>query len=70
MGSKKHRASVVAALVAATVAIALVGAGLAARGGDGLRNLLAVLPGVFVAVWYSQRQGGRCRGPWSRRRED
>lgn len=70
MGRRTRRSLAVAALVAAAVAVALVAAGLAATGGDGLRTLLAVLPGVFVAVWYSRRRGGSCRGPWARRRED
>jgi hypothetical protein len=68
MGKNLHRALVVAAIVVAGAAVVLVAVGLAQNDDDGLRSLLAVLPGVFVAIWYSRRQEpGHCRWPWTRR---
>lgn len=68
MGKHTRRALVAAALVAAAVAVAFVVIGLMQTNDDGALNLLAVLPGVFIAVWYAQRHPGRCHGLWPRRR--
>jgi hypothetical protein len=69
MEKRTRRPLVVAAVVAAAVAVVFVVIGLVQTGDEGALNLLAVLPGVFVAVWYAQRHPGRCHGPWPRRRE-
>jgi hypothetical protein len=68
MGKHTRRPLLVAALVVAAVAEVFVVIGLVQSNDDGALNLLAVLPGVFIAVWYAQRHPGRCHGLWPRRR--